>query len=88
MCACSKKRMPEVMVNGILRRLFYVAITRARRELYLCYPVMRLTQGYSGDVFQQQSRFLKELPPELLDPWNIRQKNPWSDTSDHQDDPF
>src|SRR5437588_11772270 len=38
------------------RRLFYVAITRARDELYLSYPHMRLSGGY-GDVFQRPSRF-------------------------------
>src|SRR5438132_3486290 len=34
------------------RRLFYVAITRARDELYLTYPQLRLSGGY-GDVFQR-----------------------------------
>ena len=43
------------------RRLFYVAITRARDELYLSYPHMRLNAGF-GDVFQRPSRFLKEIP--------------------------
>src|SRR5437870_3012401 len=43
------------------RRLFYVAITRAKDELYFTYPHMRLTGGY-GDVFQRPSRFLKEIP--------------------------
>ena len=38
------------------RRLFYVAITRARDELYLTYPHMRLNAGY-GDMFQRPSRF-------------------------------
>jgi DNA helicase-2/ATP-dependent DNA helicase PcrA len=78
------------------RRLFYVGITRAKKELYLSYPIMRVTQGYGGDAFQQQSRFLKELPPELLDSWNIRQNNPWSarpadmahEASDEEENPF
>ena len=43
------------------RRLFYVAITRARDELYLTYPHMRLNAGY-GDMFQRPSRFLREIP--------------------------
>ena len=43
------------------RRLFYVSITRARDELYLTFPHMRLSGGY-GDVFQRPSRFLKEIP--------------------------
>ncbi len=59
------------------RRLFYVAITRARRELYLCYPVVRYSAGYSGDFLQQPSRFLHELPPHLLEPWNLRQTGPF-----------
>jgi len=52
------------------RRLFYVAITRAKDELYLTYPHMRLTGGY-GDVFQRASRFLKEIPNKLVEDWNI-----------------
>ncbi len=53
------------------RRLFYVAITRARDELYLSYPHMRLNAGF-GDVFQRPSRFLREIPNELVEDWQIR----------------
>jgi DNA helicase-2/ATP-dependent DNA helicase PcrA len=53
------------------RRLFYVAITRARDELYLAYPHRRLSGGY-GDVFQRPSRFLKEIPNELVEDWQVR----------------
>jgi len=53
------------------RRLFYVAITRARDELYLTYPHMRLSGGY-GDVFQRPSRFLKEIPNELVEDWQVQ----------------
>jgi DNA helicase-2/ATP-dependent DNA helicase PcrA len=53
------------------RRLFYVAITRARDELYLSYPHMRLNAGF-GDVFQRPSRFLKEIPIELLEDWEVK----------------
>ncbi len=52
------------------RRLFYVAITRARDELYLTYPHMRLNAGY-GDMFQRPSRFLKEIPTQLLEDWQV-----------------
>jgi DNA helicase-2/ATP-dependent DNA helicase PcrA len=52
------------------RRLFYVAITRARDELYLSYPHMRLNAGF-GDVFQRPSRFLKEIPDALLEDWQV-----------------
>jgi DNA helicase-2/ATP-dependent DNA helicase PcrA len=53
------------------RRLFYVAITRARDELYLTYPHMRLSGGY-GDVFQRPSRFLQEIPNALLEDWQVK----------------
>jgi DNA helicase II / ATP-dependent DNA helicase PcrA len=53
------------------RRLFYVAITRAKDELYLSYPHMRLTGGY-GDVFQRPSRFLKEIPNKLVEDWEVK----------------
>ena len=55
------------------RRLFYVAITRARDELYLTYPQMRLSGGY-GDVFQRPSRFLQEIPDTLVEDWQVQRK--------------
>src|SRR5882724_6934874 len=53
------------------RRLFYVAITRAKDELYLTYPQLRLSGGF-GDVFQRPSRFLQEIPNELVEDWQVR----------------
>ena len=53
------------------RRLFYVATTRAKNELYLSYPLMRFTQGRQGDVMQQPSRFLNELPEKVYESWNL-----------------
>jgi DNA helicase-2/ATP-dependent DNA helicase PcrA len=55
------------------RRLFYVAITRARDELYLTFPHLRLSGGY-GDVFQRPSRFLKEIPNQLVEDWQVQRK--------------
>jgi DNA helicase-2/ATP-dependent DNA helicase PcrA len=55
------------------RRLFYVAITRAKDELYLTYPHMRLNAGY-GDMFQRPSRFLNEIPKQLVEDWQVRRK--------------
>jgi DNA helicase-2/ATP-dependent DNA helicase PcrA len=55
------------------RRLFYVSITRAKNELYLCYPLMRGGFGASGaDSYQSPSRFLAEIPKELVNTWNLR----------------
>ncbi len=52
------------------RRLFYVAVTRARDELYLTYPLLRLNAGY-GEMMQRPSRFLGEVPKELLEEWQV-----------------
>ena len=54
------------------RRLFYVAITRAKNELYLTYPYIRTIAGYEGETFQQASRFLSEIPSDLIDEWKLR----------------
>jgi len=54
------------------RRLFYVSVTRARNELYLCHPLVRGGFGASGvDTYQMPSRFLAEVPPELLNRWDL-----------------
>jgi DNA helicase-2/ATP-dependent DNA helicase PcrA len=52
------------------RRLFYVAVTRAKDELYLTYPLMKLNAGY-GEMFQRPSRFLGEVPGKLLEEWSV-----------------
>ena len=52
------------------RRLFYVAVTRAKDELYLSYPLLRLNAGY-GEMLQRPSRFLQEVPKELLEEWQV-----------------
>lgn len=59
------------------RRLMYVAITRARNELYLSYPLIRATYGTQGDFMQKPSRFLNEIPRELLEEWNLQTFNPY-----------
>ena len=47
------------------RRLFYVAITRARRRLFLSTPAQRRVRGKQVEC--EPSPFLDELPHELLD---------------------
>ncbi|MGB8368405.1 MAG: ATP-dependent helicase [Limisphaerales bacterium] len=57
------------------RRLFYVAITRAKNELYLSHPLMRASFSNSGgDSMQRPSRFLSEIPRDLLNEWNLRSR--------------
>ena len=60
------------------RRLFYVAITRAKNELYLSYPLVRFSPGRSGDSLQRPSRFLDEIPTELRDEWSLRSFSPYA----------
>lgn len=58
------------------RRLFYVAVTRARNELYLCYPKVA-TRGGPGGMLLQPSRFLMELPNDLYEPLRIKRRFGW-----------
>ncbi len=53
------------------RRLFYVAVTRCKDELYLTYPELRLNAGY-GEAFQRPSRFLNELPEGVYEEWEVQ----------------
>jgi len=56
------------------RRLFYVAVTRAKEDLFLCYT---LTGGSSGgSVFLRPSRFLTEIDENLYERLWI-ERNPW-----------
>jgi DNA helicase-2/ATP-dependent DNA helicase PcrA len=52
------------------RRLFYVAITRAKNELYMVYPQIN-PKSYSGEVILRPSRFLDDCPAELLEEWRV-----------------
>jgi DNA helicase-2/ATP-dependent DNA helicase PcrA len=46
------------------RRLFYVACTRAKDQLYLSYPLV-VRDRYRVDIVAEPSRFLRELPSQL-----------------------
>jgi DNA helicase-2/ATP-dependent DNA helicase PcrA len=48
------------------RRLFYVAVTRAKRHLYLTYPINVFDKG-SGMLLSKPSRFLDTVSSALLD---------------------
>ncbi len=51
------------------RRLFYVAATRARKQLFLTYPMM---SGYETMEMRQPSMFLSELPKGLVEEVKLR----------------
>ena len=48
------------------RRLLYVALTRAERELFVSYPASRWRRG-SGSFLTRVSRFLEDTPEALLE---------------------
>ena len=52
------------------RRLFYVATTRAKDELYVCYPIME--SDYTRmSVIQRPSRFVTEVEEDLFEVWSV-----------------
>jgi DNA helicase-2/ATP-dependent DNA helicase PcrA len=58
------------------RRLFYVAVTRAKNELYICYPKVATRAG-PGGLMLTPSRFITELSPELYEPLRIKRQFGW-----------
>ncbi len=53
------------------RRLFYVAATRCRRELYLLAPLTARNRDGYGETPLAPSRFLTELDGEVYDNWDF-----------------
>ena len=58
------------------RRLFYVAVTRARNELYLSFPKVASRAG-PGGMMLTPSRFILELPTDLYEPLKIKRSYAW-----------
>jgi DNA helicase-2/ATP-dependent DNA helicase PcrA len=52
------------------RRLFYVAVTRAKNEVALVYPMLARDR-YGVDVILEPSRFVAELPDEVVERWAV-----------------
>jgi len=55
------------------RRLFYVAVTRAKNELALVYPMLARDR-YGVDVILEPSRFVAELPETVYERWTIERE--------------
>ena len=67
------------------RRLFYVAVTRAKRYLYLTYPINVFDRG-SGMLLSKPSRFLDPVSPALLDQLALMEeggRQDWYSRDDH-----
>jgi DNA helicase-2/ATP-dependent DNA helicase PcrA len=52
------------------RRLFYVAVTRAKNEVALTYPMLARDR-YGVDVILEPSRFVTELPEDVYERWSV-----------------
>lgn len=52
------------------RRLFYVAVTRAKDELYLTYPIISASY-LTGQNINRPSTFLRELDEDLFEKWEV-----------------
>jgi DNA helicase-2/ATP-dependent DNA helicase PcrA len=52
------------------RRLFYVAVTRAKQHLYLTYPV-NVYDKATGSILSKPTRFLDDVSPSLLETWAL-----------------
>lgn len=67
------------------RRLMYVAITRARKRLYMCFSQTRMLHGQTR--YNMKSRFFDELPeeslkwlsPKVQSHWFANKKPTWED---------
>ena len=71
----SPRSLKEIDSEEEERRLWYVAITRARDELYLTYPLM-ITDYNRQTVLQKPSRFIQECPPALFEMWSLEEDAP------------
>jgi DNA helicase-2/ATP-dependent DNA helicase PcrA len=71
----SPRSLKEIDSEEEERRLWYVALTRAKDELYLTYPLM-IVDYNRQTVLQKPSRFVMECPPALFEVWNLEEDAP------------
>lgn len=69
----SPRSLREIESEEEERRLWYVALTRAKDELYLTYPLL-ITDYNRQTVLQKPSRFITECPAALFEIWNIEEE--------------
>ncbi|HVW64405.1 MAG TPA: UvrD-helicase domain-containing protein [Nitrosospira sp.] len=67
------------------RRLMYVAVTRARRRLYLSFSQSRMLHGQTR--YNIPSRFLQEIPENLLK-WLKPQRKGWAGSTEAWNSPL
>ncbi len=52
------------------RRLFYVALTRAKENIFVTYPI-RIFDRSSGTILSRPSRFIEDIDEDLLETWTL-----------------
>ncbi len=71
----SPRSLKEIDSEEEERRLWYVALTRAKDELYLTYPLM-IVDYNRQTVLQKPSRFIQECPPAMFEIWSLEEDAP------------
>ena len=71
----SPRSLKEIDSEEEERRLWYVALTRAKDELYLTYPQM-ITDYNRQTILQKPTRFITECPPALFEIWSLEEEQP------------
>lgn len=66
------------------RRLFYVAVTRAKQHLFLTYPINVFDKG-SGMLLSKPTRFLDYVSPEMFEALALVEEGGHSDRYPHDD---
>ena len=66
------------------RRLFYVAVTRAKNEVALTYPMLARDR-YGVDVILEPSRFVAELPDDVFERWTVEIEAGAAETSEENE---
>jgi len=75
----SPRSLREIDSEEEERRLWYVALTRAKDELYITYPLL-MTDYNRQTVLQKPSRFVTECPPVLFEVWTLEEETPEPET--------
>ncbi len=70
----SPRSLREIDSEEEERRLWYVALTRAKEELYLTYPLMVVDYNRQT-VLQKPSRFIHECPPAMFEIWSLEEES-------------
>jgi DNA helicase-2/ATP-dependent DNA helicase PcrA len=74
----SPRSLREIDSEEEERRLWYVALTRAKDDLYITYPLM-VTDYNRQTVLQKPSRFVTECPPDLFEIWSLEEAGGFPD---------